>query len=189
MRCPPPHSASRHLRTFCSVPTKHLRILWGVPALVWTSVYMSQIGMCSVPPTNSQTSYQFSCQSSSTYISEWGTPSWACQHLLSSLDWSRSWHPRIFPVLMSLSLNESYSQHPTYFSVSMSLSLDIHKILNSCWVIKWYRFSWANWYKLEPKIVPKWCKSGPRMGEMVQLATGNPQILSWSDAESDSWHT
>ena len=103
------------------------------------------------------------------------------QHLLSSLDWSRSWHPRIFPVLMSLSLNESYSQHPTYFSVSMSLSLDIHKILNSCWVIKWYRFSWANWYKSEPKIVPKWCKSGPRLGEMVQLTAGNHRILSWND--------
>ena len=37
--------------------------------------------MCGVPLTNSQTFYQFSCQSSSTCISECGPPSWACSCL------------------------------------------------------------------------------------------------------------
>ena len=37
--------------------------------------------MCGVPLTNSQTFYQFSCQSSSTCISERGPPSWACSCL------------------------------------------------------------------------------------------------------------
>ena len=58
---------------------KHLRILCGVPTLIWTSDQMSQIGMCGVPsPPNFQTSFQFGCQSSSTCISKWGTPNWDC---------------------------------------------------------------------------------------------------------------
>ena len=57
---------------------KHLRTLCGVPTLVWTSDQMSQIGMLGVHPPNSQISYQFSCQFSTTFISECGTSSWAC---------------------------------------------------------------------------------------------------------------
>ena len=44
---------------------KHLRNLCGVPTQVWTSDQIPQIEMCG-------------CQSSSTCISECGTPSWAC---------------------------------------------------------------------------------------------------------------
>ena len=80
------------------------------------------------------------------------------RHLLPSLDWSRSRHPLIFPVSMSLgldireisqsrwvsvstskkslSLDESRSRYPINFPVSISLGLDIHKISKSCWVIK-----------------------------------------------------
>ena len=72
MRCPP-------------LLLKHLRILCGVPTQFGTSDQMTQIEMCGVPPPpNYQTSYHFGCQSSSTYISECGTPSWACSYLISS---------------------------------------------------------------------------------------------------------
>ena len=75
------------------------------------------------------------------------------RHLLPSLDWSRSRHPLIFPVSMSIgldiqeisqsrwvsvstskkfsSLDESRSRHPRNFSVSMSLGLDIQEISQS----------------------------------------------------------
>ena len=47
--------------------------------LVWTSDQITQIEMCSVPPPpNYQTYYHFGCQSTSTCISKFGTPSWAC---------------------------------------------------------------------------------------------------------------
>ena len=63
----------------CSMsPPKIFRSLCGVHTQVRTSDQMPQMGMCGVPPPNSQTSYQFGCQSSSTCISECGTPSWAC---------------------------------------------------------------------------------------------------------------
>ena len=74
---------TKYLQSECAVSPplllKHLRILCGVPTLVWTSDQMTQIEMCGVPPPpNYQTSYHFGCQSSSTCISECGTPSWAC---------------------------------------------------------------------------------------------------------------
>ena len=74
-----------------------------------------------------------------------------CQHLLPSLEWSRSQHPSNFPVSMSLGLNipeisqsqwvsvmtskkffildDSRSRHPTYIPVSMSPSFDNQKRL------------------------------------------------------------
>ena len=80
VRCPHPNCS----RSLCSVPI-----------LVWTSDQITSMGMCGVPPyfehltrcpnlkcavvspppPNSQTSYQFGCQSSLTCISECGTPS------------------------------------------------------------------------------------------------------------------
>ena len=76
----------------------------------------------------------------------------------SSLDESRSRHPRNFSLSMSLSLDiqenlqsrwvsvstskkflsldESRSRHPINLSVSMSLNLDIHKVSKSLWVIQ-----------------------------------------------------
>ena len=66
----------------CSVPPplprKYLRIWCGVPTLVEHLTRCSKFECAVSPPKNSQTSCQFSWQSSSTCILKCGTPSWAC---------------------------------------------------------------------------------------------------------------
>ena len=65
----PPHFASQTSENFVQCPH-----------IVWKSDQISQIRMCGVPTQNSQTSYQFSCQSSPTCIFECGTPCTPLSH-------------------------------------------------------------------------------------------------------------
>ena len=44
-----------------------------------------------------------------------------------------------------------------------------------------YRFSAANWYELEPKIGPKWCKLMWKIAQLVQISAENHQKFSWND--------
>ena len=77
----PPPSASPTSWNFVRCPHPNLKILLDIPNL-------------NVPcsPPNSWTSYQFSCQSSSTCISECGTPSSACCDFYLTLLYHKHYH-------------------------------------------------------------------------------------------------
>ena len=71
----------------------------------------------SPPPPKSQTPYQFSCQSSSTCISECGTFSWACYSISSPHFFMLfTFSPPLSSILISLESKnlvcKSWSEHP-----------------------------------------------------------------------------
>ena len=88
------------------------------------------------PPPNSQTSYQFSCQSSSTCISECGTPSWAC--LIYCL-------PDILSTCYLIS----------YLLLTWYLIYLISDILSAAYQISYIPDIWYPIYCL-PNILPTW---------------------------------
>ena len=78
------------------------------------------MGMCGVPQPNTQTSYQLSCHSSSTCISECGTPSRACLRFF--------WTQKAFETQINIF-------NPKLFWLNISL-LENFCSDNWCWVLK-----------------------------------------------------